>query len=377
MEVLGLLSAASVPTQGPLPSSDGATAVEFAAVLDGLDLRSAVAVEDAADPAQGDEEADESEEAEQAEFNVIVAGPTVPAPAPLPLPTTLSDASPPSDNSTEPLVADMDAALAQSRSDAPQLARLTTENVVVDSAETDITPAAVDLPDTPADEKSHDRLRPEPAGQRASVAIASGMIPSSPQAAPPLISAASKPEAPGAIRERQSLEPPNRLELPDLMNFTVTAHESRVGTLAPDSHVTTRAQLAPDARHVLQQIGDKLSDGPDGMVEIALSPEELGKVRLVIAPGEKPTVTVHADRPETYDLLRRNAEALDKELRSAGIFGADISFSGGNDRPRNRNQAFLAASRSSGPRDNIMNFTEHTAPARARSVVDGQIDIRI
>lgn len=376
MEVLGLLSAAGMPTQGLLPSGAGSTAVEFAAVLDGLDLQPADTTESAAEPAQGDEEADESEDTEQAEVDVMIADPTVAATAATPMPTALADASRPKGDSPAPPVKEVDVESAQILPAAPQLALVTPESPGGDSAQTELAPAAVDVAETDAQEQSGDGLRREPTARRASVAITSGLMPSQP-AASPEISASSRPETHAAVRESQTADPVIGLDLPDLASFTVTVHESRFASLVPDSHTTTRAQPAPDARHVLQQVARKLTDGAEGVVEIALSPEELGKVRLVIAPGEKPAVTVHADRPETYDLLRRNAEALDKELRSAGIFGADISFSGGNDRPGNRNQPFLAASRSSGSRDHIVSFAEHTTPAKARSAVDRRIDIRI
>ena len=372
MEVLGLLSAAGVPTQGLLPSSAGATAEEFAAVLDGLDLQPAEPIEDVADAAQSEEEVGESDDAE---VSAILVSGTVPAPAAALTPAVGLDSSPPESSIPATPVAEVEAESIQTRSAAPQLVPVTTEDVAGISARAEVAPDAV-VPDTPVQEKPDERQLHEPATKRAPVAMPSGVIPSQ-QAAAQVISATSGPETHAAIRESQSLDPPNRLELPDLANFTVTVHESRLSSTVPDSHATTRAQPAPDARHVLQQIGDNLTDRAEGAVEIALSPEELGKVRLVITSGDKPAVTVHADRPETYDLLRRNAEALDKELRSAGIFGADISFSGGNDRPGNRNQAVLATSRSTGPRDHILNFAEQTTPPKAHSVVDRRIDIRI
>lgn len=132
-----------------------------------------------------------------------------------------------------------------------------------------------------------------------------------------------------------------------------------------------------DPQHVIRQVGEKLADKQEGMVEITLSPEELGKVRLVISVGEKPAVTVIADRPETYDLLRRNVGSLDKELQGAGIFGADISFTDGNE---NRNAQAGLPARSTGiawSDDENMSHAGRTHSARPAPMTDRRIDIRI
>lgn len=64
-------------------------------------------------------------------------------------------------------------------------------------------------------------------------------------------------------------------------------------------------------------------------VEIALSPEELGRVRMALNPSEIGiTVTISADRPETQDLIRRHAEQLAADLRGLGYESVTFSFSG-------------------------------------------------
>jgi hypothetical protein len=84
-----------------------------------------------------------------------------------------------------------------------------------------------------------------------------------------------------------------------------------------------------DAVLVIRQLvmdAGRLQDGP---IEIRLSPEELGSVRMQLVTSDAGlTVHVHADRPETLDLLRRHAEMLARELASAGYETAGFSFSG-------------------------------------------------
>jgi hypothetical protein len=72
-------------------------------------------------------------------------------------------------------------------------------------------------------------------------------------------------------------------------------------------------------------------DGPriPGQVDLTLNPAELGRVRLSMAPGEAGlVVTIHADRPETLDLMRRHSEQLIQEFRQAGFERAELSFGG-------------------------------------------------
>ena len=62
-------------------------------------------------------------------------------------------------------------------------------------------------------------------------------------------------------------------------------------------------------------------------VEVALSPEELGRVRIAMTRSEDGvSVLVTAERGETAGLLKRHAEQLATALREAGMGQVDISF---------------------------------------------------
>ncbi len=93
------------------------------------------------------------------------------------------------------------------------------------------------------------------------------------------------------------------------------------------------ASTLPPAAPVLQaaaQIVASLTQRPDGTTEIALSPEELGSVRLQFqADAQNPDrMVVHLafDRPETMDLFRRHADLLTEAIRSAGYSEARLDF---------------------------------------------------
>lgn len=67
--------------------------------------------------------------------------------------------------------------------------------------------------------------------------------------------------------------------------------------------------------------------GSDGPVDLALAPEELGRLTISIRQeGDFVRVSMLAERPETLDLLRRHASDLLADLRQSGFSGASFSF---------------------------------------------------
>ncbi len=86
------------------------------------------------------------------------------------------------------------------------------------------------------------------------------------------------------------------------------------------------AQAKPDLpRHLAQQVADVARMMPDRPVELTLSPDELGRLRLTFnMDGGAMSVAVNVERPETLDLMRRHIETLAQELRDLGY--GDVSF---------------------------------------------------
>ena len=83
-----------------------------------------------------------------------------------------------------------------------------------------------------------------------------------------------------------------------------------------------RAELA---RAAGQQMAYAISQHKDGQIELTLSPEELGRVRMTLVPSvEGMMVNIQADRDETLEMLRRNIESLASEFRDMGY--SDVSF---------------------------------------------------
>lgn len=123
-------------------------------------------------------------------------------------------------------------------------------------------------------------------------------------------------------------------EVSDFAGHTLPAER---GSLQSTSVFQASATSAHSANaHVMRQIvdaGNSLTK-TGGSVEIALNPEELGKVRMVVSPAESGGVVhISAERPETLELVQRNLELLRRDLKDAGwsnvaISLADLSLEG-------------------------------------------------
>jgi hypothetical protein len=130
------------------------------------------------------------------------------------------------------------------------------------------------------------------------------------------------------------------------------------------------------ARGAAAQIAEAVRTPFDGSVEVRLSPEELGRVRVTMVPGEAGLV-VHlvAERPETLDLLRRHADLLAHDLRDAGYEGLEFSF--GREGRQERPQPETGPNPRGVPLDGPA-LPDPTATPRARPAIAGAgIDIRL
>ncbi|PWE31903.1 hypothetical protein C4N9_02570 [Pararhodobacter marinus] len=136
--------------------------------------------------------------------------------------------------------------------------------------------------------------------------------------------ASSLPDAPVDILPDR-FEPSARTETPG---------DSRAAI--PHASPQTAPSLAPvaQAQRIGQQIAAQIQhpglSGPGGF-SLTLDPEELGHVRLTLVNHEAASVLmVHADRPETLDLMRRHIALLEQDLRSLGHDALSLHFSGGD-----------------------------------------------
>ena len=83
------------------------------------------------------------------------------------------------------------------------------------------------------------------------------------------------------------------------------------------------------ARQVAHQIAIAATNGNSKTTEIALNPEELGRVRMTLSAVDGGlTLVVNAERPETQELMRRHIDMLAQEFRSLGYDNLALSFTG-------------------------------------------------
>lgn len=118
-------------------------------------------------------------------------------------------------------------------------------------------------------------------------------------------------------------------------------------------------------------------DTNTGAVELSLAPAELGRLHMTfVHDGDQVRVTLTAERPETLDLLRRNADQLAQEFRQAGFAGSTLNFgqwgsghSGPHQPPQDPNTTPSAAAPTLG------NLPQNIAPA---PVLSGSgLDLRL
>jgi hypothetical protein len=151
------------------------------------------------------------------------------------------------------------------------------------------------------------------------------------------------------------------------------------GPAGPAGQIHTAGQTLPNLPQLASQITAALVSRPDGQVEISLSPDELGHLRLTLQPDSKDpdrvVVTLVFDRPDTLDLFRRNADQLADALRAAGYEAADLSFGhSGGQGPRTDHPA--ASGQDTGAADSGQTMTADASPSRGHAP-DGTLDLRL
>jgi flagellar hook-length control protein FliK len=132
---------------------------------------------------------------------------------------------------------------------------------------------------------------------------------------------------------------------PDTPLSAQVASEARAATTpqaaAPPPIAAHPAALAQGlSRQLAQALTER--QGSEGVIEIALDPPELGRVRLSFAEaGGTLTLAITADRPETAELMRRHLSLLAQEFQRAGLDApnVDISDRHGGSRNEGRTRA--------------------------------------
>lgn len=103
------------------------------------------------------------------------------------------------------------------------------------------------------------------------------------------------------------------------------------------SQLLTEAVLQPGTVHrpetprlVAVQLAEAFAAKGERNVDVALNPEELGRVKMRVSTSENGiAVLIQTERPETGDLMRRHISELAEEFRKMGFENISFEFSGG------------------------------------------------
>lgn len=144
---------------------------------------------------------------------------------------------------------------------------------------------------------------------------------------------ATEPETAEDIERRSTLisTPPSIDQTP---TFTLPYHPIAPIPIAAPKPILVPAQTV---QHIAEQIAVSVANDDSGTTEIALNPEELGRVRLHMTVTDQTVqIVIAAERPETSDLMRRHLDVLQQEFRSLGFQSVDLGFAdeGGRNSPK-------------------------------------------
>ena len=135
------------------------------------------------------------------------------------------------------------------------------------------------------------------------------------------------------------------LTLSDLQSSPIPAEDDAAGTFAsgpvePEVNAVLRdVQRSGPAgasamlpHEMTRRLVEAVSHSPNGSVELTLSPEELGRVRLSFTTQDGAlTMLLQAERPDTLDLLRRHIDTLASDFKELGFDELNFRFAQNGD----------------------------------------------
>ncbi len=207
---------------------------------------------------------------------------------------------------------------------------------------------------------------------------------------PTTIDATAPPAAPTLTSETPSYTVlPNSVigtrpqETGDVIEQALTAsgsdgllREERAPALDNARRSISGASRVELARSVAAQIGDAARGSTEGTIEVRLSPEELGRVRLSMIQTEFGlTVTIVAERAETLELIRRNTELFAQDLRNLGHQNIAFSFDQGAERQPFDDKTDSPDITTEESETDADSSRQHLSTSRVGA--DGRLDIRL
>ena len=138
------------------------------------------------------------------------------------------------------------------------------------------------------------------------------------------------------------------------------------------------APYPPPALQVAQAVVSAMNKGVSGQIELILRPQELGHIRFeMTTSADKIHVVVFAERPDSLDLLRRNADLLMADLRQSGFGQASLSFENGSGRDQQgQTPSALQKDRAVDASDGPFPMTPMSTATR-QMAAEGRLDLRL
>lgn len=129
---------------------------------------------------------------------------------------------------------------------------------------------------------------------------------------------------------------------------------------------------------IARQMAEAVQSLPNRPVEISLSPEELGRVRLVLSTSEAGiVVNVLAERQETAELIRRHISHLEAAFQDIGYSDIAFSFSGGAQAQEDAERDTATASENSWGETNSDEHSAKAAQINMTTGIQAGLDIRL
>jgi flagellar hook-length control protein FliK len=160
-----------------------------------------------------------------------------------------------------------------------------------------------------------------------------------------------------------------------LPGSATTAAGARRASAAPSSPQLPRLSAM---EQIAINVQKAVALGKD-QVTIQLRPEELGRidVRLEVGKDGQVSAQVRADRPETLDLLQRDARGLERVLQEAGLRADSGSLSFGLRGENSGNGQSADTHQSTANADPADDATEQAAMPALAHAADGRVDLHV
>ena len=157
------------------------------------------------------------------------------------------------------------------------------------------------------------------------------------------------------------------------LNLPAQLTQSGIIASTPAMTHTPPAMAQSAAQQIAVALANPTRD-TDAPLELALDPPELGRVRLQITElAGILTLTIHTERPETADLMRRHLDLLAQEFAQSDLDAPSVRISqdgAGGDGAQSRGREDTA------PTDTNLPEADTTPQSRSRTP-DGGLDLRL